>query len=270
MYSNLRKEVNNTLEIKLRNQHRGISFIVNMVLTVLIFLNTMAIILHSIPKFRKSYDEYFLDFEVFSVIIFSFEYVLRVWSVVEQPGHHHPVFGRLKYIFSAWGLIDLLAIFPFYFSLFATDLSFVRILRLLRMLRLFRLSKYFHALRVIQNVFISKKEELLLSMSYIIFLLFISSSIMYYLEHDLQPKVFSSIPASLWWGVNAMTTVGYGDMLPKTVLGKILSGFISILGVSIFALPTGILVSGFAEHLDSHKNLKCSHCGESFHAHKKH
>lgn len=270
MYQNLRKEVNNTLQIKLRNQHRGISFIVNVVLTALIFLNTLAIILHSVPKFRKNYDEFFLDFEVFSVIIFSFEYVLRVWSVVEQPGHNHPIKGRLKFIFSTWGIIDLLAIMPFYFSLFATDFGFVRILRLLRMLRLFRLSRYFHALIVIQNVFKSKKEELLLSFSYIIFLLFISSSVMYYLEHDIQPKAFSSIPAALWWGVNAMTTVGYGDILPKTMMGKILSGFISILGVSIFALPTGILASGFAEHLGSQKNIKCPHCGESFHLHKKH
>lgn len=141
---------------------------------------------------------------------------------------------------------------PFYISLFNVDLGFVRVLRLLRMLRLFRLSKYFHALKVINGVLRSKKEELLLCFVFIIFLLFITSSIMYFLEHEAQPKVFSSIPAALWWGVNTMTTVGYGDVIPATILGKILSGIFSILGVAIFALPTGILASAFAEHWEKH------------------
>ena len=259
---NIRKQVNATLQIKFQKDKTGINFIANISLTLLIFLNTLAIVLHSIPELRKDYNKFFLDFEVFSVVIFTLEYILRVWSIVEQPGYHHPLQGRLKYMFSTWGIIDFLAIFPFYFSFFNTDLSFVRVLRLLRIIRLFRISRYFHAIRVIQHVFVAKKEELLLSMTFIVFLLFISSSLMYYIEHPVQPKVFSSIPAALWWGVNGMTTVGYGDMIPITSFGKILSGFVSILGVSSFALPTGILASGFAEHLGSQKGIKCPHCGE--------
>ncbi len=257
-----RKRVNDTLQIKLQKHHNSFSLLVNVFLSALIFLNTIAIILHSIPKLRHTYEQIFTDFEVFSVVVFAIEYILRVWSVVEQHDYKHPLKGRIKYMFSAWGIIDFLAIFPFFISLFTTDLSFLRILRLLRIIRLFRLSKYFHALRVILNVLIAKKEELLLSMSFIFFLLFISSSTMYYIEHELQPQVFSSIPVSLWWGVNNMTTVGYGDMMPITAVGKIISGLVSILGVASFALPTGILASGFAEHLDSQKGIKCPHCGE--------
>ncbi|MES2797490.1 MAG: ion transporter [Bacteroidota bacterium] len=262
-----RKKVNDALRIKIQKEVHGLSFVVNISLSVLIFLNTIAIILHTVPSLKQRYDQWFLDFEVFSVIIFTLEYMLRIWSIVEQNDYEHPIKGRLKYIFSAWGIIDFLAIFPFYFSLFSTDLGFVRVLRVLRILRLFRVSKYFHALRVIQNVFLSKKEELILSLAYILFLLFIASSLMYFLEHEVQPKVFTSIPASIWWGVNAMTTVGYGDMLPSTGFGKVLSGFVSILGISSFALPTSILASGFAEHLAAQKGIKCPHCGETMHLH---
>jgi voltage-gated potassium channel len=272
----LRKQVNEILEIKFRKV-RGFGFYVNISLSLLIFLNTVAIILHTVPELAKSYGNFFLEFEVFSVTIFTVEYLLRVWSCVERPEYKHPLIGRLKFIFSAWGLIDLLAIFPFFYSYFATDLGFVRILRILRILRLFRVSRYFHALHVIQNVMRAKKEELLLSVSFIIFLLLISSSLVFYVEQSAQPDVFSSIPNSLWWGVNAMTTVGYGDMHPITPFGKVLGGLVAILGVSIFALPTGILASGFAEQIRGKRTVNdkvvCPHCGETYYlseAHVKH
>lgn len=269
----LRKKIHEILEIKFQRK-RGISFVVNIALSVLIFLNTVAIIVHTVPSIGRRFDRFFLDFEVFSVAVFSVEYLLRVWSSVEKAEFRHPFWGRVKFIFSVWGLIDLLAIFPFYFSLFSTDLGFIRILRLLRILRLFRVSRYFHALRVIQNVVKAKKEELLLSMSFIIFLLLISSSLVFYIEHDAQPQAFSSIPESLWWGVNAMTTVGYGDMHPITPLGKVFGGIMAILGVSIFALPTGILASGFAEQIrgtrhDSQK-VHCPHCDKNFYLADRH
>ncbi len=273
MEKTLRQKVNEVLEIKIRRK-RGISFVVNIALSILIFLNTLAIILHTVPSIGILYDQFFLDFEVFSVIIFTIEYILRVWSAVERPEYSHPFYGRIKFIFSAWGLVDLLAIFPFYYSYLRTDLGFVRILRLLRILRLFRVSRYFHALRVIQNVVKAKKEELLLSMSFIIFLLLISSSLVFYIEHDAQPTVFASIPDSLWWGVNAMTTVGYGDMHPITPFGKVLGGLMAILGVSIFALPTGIIASGFAEQIRGNRTdsgkVVCPHCGETYYLAERH
>ena len=267
--NSFRKQVHDTLEISLRRKS-GIGFFVNIFLTVVIFLNTLAIIFHTVPGIRSNYDQFFLDFEVFSVIIFTIEYLLRLWSCVENEAYKHPISGRLRFIFSAWGLIDLFAILPFFLSFFLTDLAFVRILRLLRMLRLFRVSKYFHALRVIQKVLKEKQEELVLSMVFVIFMLIISSSLVYYVEHEAQPYAFTSIPESMWWGVNTMTTVGYGDLHPITPWGKLLGGIIAILGVALFALPTGILASGFAELIRGQgekRKIKCPHCGEEFHEH---
>jgi voltage-gated potassium channel len=249
----VRNQAYNILQIRNKHEVSKLKKIVNLGLGMLILLNTIAIILHTVPSLRQRYDQLFTDFEVFSVVVFSIEYIMRLWSIVEQHDHQHPIKGRLKFLFSSWGIIDLLAILPFYFSLFNIDLGFIRVLRLLRMLRLFRFSKYFHALRLIQDVLRSKKEELLLCMVFIVFLLFITSSLMYFLEHEAQPVLFASIPDALWWGVNNMTTVGYGDVVPITSWGKILSGLFSIMGVAIFALPTGILASAFSEHWERHK-----------------
>ncbi|CAH0995674.1 hypothetical protein EMA8858_01799 [Emticicia aquatica] len=264
----LRKHVHNILEI---TWHRkpGLGFWVNIILTAIISLNALAIILDTVPSLQKKYHDIILDFEVFSVVIFTIEYCLRLWSCVEESAHSHPIKGRLKFIFSIWGLVDLLSILPFYVSIFLTDLGFIRILRLLRMLRLFRVSKYFHALRVIQNVIKEKREELVLSFVFIFFILIISSSTVYYVEHEAQPEKFTSIPEAMWWGVNAMTTVGYGDLRPITSVGKILGGIIAILGVALFALPTGILASGFAEQIRGNKQkIRCPHCGQEFnHSH---
>lgn len=262
----VRSHINDILEIKFTHK-LGISFYVNIGLSLLIFLNTLAIIFHTLPNLKAEYDHFFLDFEVFSVAIFTVEYLLRVWSCVERKEYRHPFWGRLKYVFSVWGLVDFFAIFPFYASLLAIDLGFIRILRLLRIVRLFRVSKYFHALRVIQAVIRDKKEELLLSFSFILFLLLTLSSLVFYIENSAQPTVFKSIPDALWWGVNAMTTVGYGDMHPITPVGKILGGLMAVVGVAIFALPTGILASGFAEHIRVDKTkrmITCPHCQGKF------
>ncbi|WP_064198466.1 MULTISPECIES: ion transporter [Emticicia] len=261
----LRKNIHNILEI---TWHRklGLSFWVNIFLTIIISLNAIAIILDTVPSIHNNYHQILLDFEVFSVIVFTIEYILRLWSCVENPAFSHPVKGRLKFILSAWGLVDLLSIAPFYVSIFITDLGFIRILRLLRMLRLFRVSKYFHALRVIQKVMKEKQEELVLSFVFIVFVLIISSSTLYYFEHEVQPQKFSSIPESMWWGVNAMTTVGDADFRPITPMGKLIGGLIAILGVALFALPTGILASGFAEQMRGNRQkIKCPHCGSEFH-----
>jgi voltage-gated potassium channel len=203
---------------------------------------------------------------LFSVLFFTVEYGLRVWVCVETDRYRHWFWGRLRYVVSTSSIIDLLAIFPFYFSLFATDLAVVRILRLFRMLRLFRFSRYSHAFRVIQRAVADRKEELVLSMVFVSFMLLIVSSVMYYVEHPAQPDVFSSIPATMWWAVSAMTTVGYGDMHPVTPLGKFLGGLAAIMGILLFALPTGILTSGFLEQLRTARGAdrvrRCPHCGK--------
>lgn len=255
-------------------EKKGLSFIINISLSVLIFLNTIAIILNTIPSLSSTYHHIFWDFEVFSVVIFSIEYLLRLWSSVESRFYTHKFWGRLKFLFSFWGIVDLLAIAPFFLSAFVTDFGVIRMLRLLRILRLFRMSKYFHAFRIIKNVLTSKREELILAFSFIIFLILFSSSLMYFLEHPVQPQNFSSIPAALWWGVNTMTTVGYGDIYPITLPGKILGSLVAISGISLFALPAGIIASGFNEHIRGYKNeqgkVKCPYCQAEYFLAEKH
>ena len=237
----------------------------NAVLITIITLNAIAIILHTVESYNQRYERLFIDFEVFSVMFFTIEYGFRVWVAVENETYRHPVWGRLRYMLSTSAIIDLLAIFPFYFTLFATDLAIVRILRLFRIFRLFRISRYSHAVRLIQHVVADRKEEIVLSVVFILFMLIIVSSVMFYVEHPAQPKTFSSIPATMWWGVNAMATVGYGDIHPITPLGKLLGGMTAMMGIMAFALPTGILTSGFLEHLRNQKTptrKQCPHCGK--------
>lgn len=260
----LRKSLYRILETS-SGKRRGVSLVFNVLLIVIITLNAIAIVLHTVPEYNQRFSRLFYDFELFSVCFFTVEYILRVWVCVEKEAYHHWFWGRLRYIVSASALIDFLAIFPFYFTLFATDLAIIRILRLFRIFRLFRISRYSHAFRLIQNVVTEKKEELVLSMMLVIFMLIIISSVMYYVEHAAQPDQFSSIPATMWWGVTAMTTVGYGDIHPITPLGKLLGGIAAIMGIGLFALPTGILVAGFNEHIRIQKKPgknRCPHCGE--------
>jgi voltage-gated potassium channel len=258
----MRRTLYRILETSAGNR-RGVSLVFNIVLISIITLNAIAIVLHTVPAYNRNYERLFYDFELFSVIFFTVEYGLRVWVCVENERYSHWFWGRVRYVLSASALIDLLAIAPFYITLFATDLAIVRILRLFRIFRLFRVSKYSHAYRMILQVVREKKEELVLSVVMVGFMLIILSSLMYYVEHPAQPTIFSSIPATMWWGINAMATVGYGDIHPITPLGKLLAGLSAVVGIALFALPTGILVSGFTEHIRYQKTGRtCPHCGK--------
>ena len=261
-----RQKTHYTLEFSASGR-RGLSLYINLFLVGIIVLNSLAIVLHTIPSLNRNrfYERLFFDFELFSAFVFSIEYGLRVWSCVEDHRYHDGWRGRLRYVFSFWALVDLLAILPFYLTFFGADLAIVRMLRVFRLFRLFRISRYSHALKIIQNVFKETREELLLSFSFIVFALVIASSVMYFLEHNAQPAKFSSIPAALWWGVITMTTTGYGDIYPITTWGRIFGGCFSILGVLLFALPTGIITSGFIDQIrrtKTKKSPRCPHCGE--------
>jgi len=235
------------------------SFIISLIL-----LNVVAVILETVDSISLAYGPLFKNFEIFSVYFFTIEYALRVWTCTYIAKYKHPVTGRLRYIFSFGSLIDLLAIVPFYlpFSAFY-DFRFIRILRLIRFLRVFKIGRYLNATKIISNVFKTKKEELVLCLLITLTLIVIASSLMYFVEHDAQPDKFSSIPESMWWSVTTLTTVGYGDVYPVTGLGRILTACISILGIGIFALPAGILASGFSAEFQKLKKGKntCPHCG---------
>lgn len=240
--------------------------IVNGFIITLITLNVIAVILETVQSINERYHEFFRIFDLVSVIIFTIEYVLRVWSSNHDPRYGHSVFGRLKYMLSTDALIDLLAILPFYVHVaVGLDLRVLRILRLLRFLRLFRLTAYMKSAKIVKNVFVKRKNDLKLSLILIIFLIIIASSLLYFAEHDTQPKVFSSIPACIWWAVVTVTSVGYGDMVPVTLLGKVLTGIITLSGLAIFALPAGIITAGFLEEMRRTRvkpGHHCPHCGK--------
>jgi voltage-gated potassium channel len=163
-------------------------------------------------------------------------------------------------------LIDLIAILPFYLPmLLPIDLRFMRAIRLVRLLRVFKLSRYSNAFSTLYNVLRAKKEDLFITAFLVSVLLVVASSLMYFIENKGQPEVFSSIPASLWWGVATLSTVGYGDAYPVTVLGKFLGAIIALLGIGMFALPAGILGSGFVEEIQKKKASSkiCPHCGKA-------
>lgn len=248
--------------------------IVNGFIILLILLNVIVVILETVQPLHERYIDFFHYFDLTSVIIFTVEYVLRVWSCDHDPRYQHSVYGRIRYMLSVEGLIDLLAILPFYVHVVVgLDLRVLRILRLLRFLRLFRLTAYMKSAKMIRNVFVKRASELKLSVVLILFLVIIASSIMYFAEHLAQPTVFSSIPATLWWAFVTLTSVGYGDMVPITLIGKIMTAVLMLCGVAIFALPAGIITAGFLEEIQrakEKKTIKCPHCGNTFHTDQVH
>ena len=241
--------------------------ILNGFIIVLIILNVAAVILETVQSLHDRYFKFFHVFDMISVYIFTVEYLLRVWSSNHDSRYQHSFQGRLKYMLSTDALIDIIAILPFYIHVIVgLDLRVLRILRLLRFFRLFRLTAYMKSAKMVKNVFKSRANELKLSFVLIFFMIIIASCLLYFAEHQAQPTVFSSIPATIWWAVVTVTSIGYGDMVPVTILGKTLSGLISISGLAIFALPAGIITAGFLEEINKIKKRKvhvCPHCGMS-------
>ncbi len=230
----------------------------------LIFLNVIAVIVGSIKSVQDRFESLLYGFELFSVLVFTIEYILRLWSCTMDPRFSHPISGRIRFMFHAMTIIDLLAILPFYLPFLGVDMRVLRILRLLRILRIAKVGRYYSSLTLIKQVFQSKKEELILSSTMMALLIVVSSSVLYYCENDAQPETFSSIPATMWWAVATLTTVGYGDLYPVTLLGKFFASIIAILGIGMFALPTGILGAGFVEAVQKSKapRTTCPHCGK--------
>lgn len=272
MYHRLKKHVHVLLHPT--QGHSRWDKIINVFLIVLILLNLIAVILETEKQIYEANKTFFHFFDLVSVIIFSIEYFLRVWSCTHEEKYHHWFWGRLKYMVSWEGLIDLAAIMPYYlYSIDVLDLRALRLLRLLRLLRIFRLTSYMKSTRIIANVFRSKIQELLISLVLTVGLIIISACLVYFAEHIAQPDVFTSIPKTLYWSVITLTTVGYGDMYPITAFGRLLTGIILLIGVAFFALPAGIITSGFLEEMRTHRKhqiLKCPHCGEPIEHHEEH
>ncbi|MBQ9501236.1 MAG: ion transporter [Lentisphaeria bacterium] len=214
------------------------------------------------------------ELEKAAIIVFSAEYLLRIWTANMLYPELSPARARLKYILSGMAIIDLVAILPFYLPmLLPVNLVGIRAIRLVRLLRVFKLNRYSEALVSIGEVFKKKYREILVSMFFVFILLVVASLLIYYAEHDAQPDKFPNAFSGLWWAVATLTTVGYGDIYPVTAIGRLLGAVIAVMGIGMVAVPTSILSSGFMELLsqksgdpgdgeEKEKPSYCPHCGK--------
>lgn len=222
----------------------------------LILLNVCLVLIDtfSVPMWAKTL---FRKVEVFSVVVFTIEYLIRIWTADLLFPELTSIRAHFKYIFSFMALIDLFAILPFYLPfLVPIDLRVLRVLRIVRLLRIFKFNRYTTSLTQIANVFRRKAGQLFSSMFVVILLMIIASVIMYNIENPAQPETFDNALSGLWWAIATLTTVGYGDIYPITALGKVLSAIIAVLGIGLVAVPTGIISAGFMEAVEGDTNKK--------------
>lgn len=225
-----------------------VSQLVDRFMVGLIVANVVAVILETIPSVAANYGPLFHAFELISIVVFSVEYVVRLWVCVERSHNasSSALKERLTYLVSPLALVDLVAILPFFLSFLGADLRFLRLLRLFRLLKLVR---YSPALVTLGRVLRNERRALFAAGVVIVSLVVLSGSVMYYLERGAQPDDFGHIPQAMWWAISTLTTVGYGDVVPITDAGRLFGGFVMLFGLGMYALPIGIIATGFANEI---------------------
>lgn len=265
MNSNIKKKIYNIIRDDTEKSTLGNIF--DAAIIILIIVNIIMVIAETfnLPAAIKSIFYYI---EIVSIVVFTIEYLLRVYTSDLLYSDVSPIKARIKYIFSFMALIDLLAIIPFYLPfIIPIDLRILRVLRMFRLLRVLKVNRYTDALTSIVKVFKRKKSQLLSAIFVVLVLMVISSVVMYNIESEAQPEVFNNAFSALWWSVATFTTVGYGDIYPITAAGKFLSAVIAFLGIALVAVPTGIITAGFTEQINEDKAQAedkkeyCPYCG---------
>lgn len=236
-----------------------------------IVISVLAAMLRTMSGVVDDYRILLRAVEVFCLVIFTDEYIFRLWSCTADERYKRPVLGRLKFMITPLAVVDLVAFLPFYLILFFPSTQFAGATFIFRLLRIFKMFRYSESLRMFAAVFVRKRNQLAATFSVTLVLLVFSSSLMYFAERSAQPEAFPSIPATLWWGAVTLTTVGYGDVYPITPLGQFFGAFTALLGIGLVALPSGILASGFVEGFGNQddggkeERLLCPHCGRDVH-----
>ena len=218
-------------------------------MVMLILANLIVYTLETVPAMVAEYGPYMLLFEIVSIAIFTVEYAVRLWVCVEHPPLHHLSAWRVRFRWAVTPamIIDFLAIAPFFLGmLFSVDL---RILRVFRLLRFLKLARYSPALSTLGRVMVSEGRAILGALIIMMGLLVCASAVIYALERHVQPEAFGTIPDAMWWALATLTTVGYGDVVPITPVGRIFGGLVMLFGLGMFALPIAILSNGFAREI---------------------
>jgi voltage-gated potassium channel len=213
---------------------------------------------------------FFKVLEIVILVIFSIEYILRLWTADLLHPERKPFVARLKYAFSFYLIIDFMAIASFYLSfIFPININILRIFRILRILKLLRAKHYSVDIHHVGTVLGRKASQLIVSILIIFIMMIISSMLLYTVENNAQPDVFGDAVSGLWWAITTMSTIGFGDIYPVTPLGKVINSIFSLLNIGLLAIPTGIISSGFIENRHesrSYKHIKkhfCPHCGKN-------
>ena len=216
-----------------------------------IFLNifiSIVIMFLQTEKSLNAYTNIFYVINFINIIIFTIEYILRVYSIGFDSKER-----RIKYMLKPMMIIDLIAILPFYLSVFNLDFGFLRALRVLRIFKLFRLTKFAEFDGLVVSIIKEKKEEFIFIAITLVVLLITITPLVYYFEKNAQPEVFTSMGTTMWWTIITFTTVGYGDMYPITLMGRITTTFVSFLGIAFYAIPGSIFTSALLEKINIKK-----------------
>ena len=223
--------------------------LVEFFLLVVIIGSVAATALETVQSLTSQYASLFTAVELVAVGVLTVEYLLRWWVAPEEDplGAVHAWRPRVRYAVSAFGLIDLLAVAPFYLNLVVP--IHADLLNVLQLLRLLKVARYASGLPLFVAVIRAESRPLLAALLVMAVLLVVESGIMYMIEREAQPDVFASIPHTMWWAIVTMATVGYGDIAPITPLGKAFGGMVMIAGIAMFAVPAGILATGFAAEI---------------------
>lgn len=240
----------------------------NIFSSTLIIISILLIILESFREIKSELIELIYGVETLVVIFFTIEYVIRlITSRYLYPKHKFA--APFLFFISFMGIIDLLSILPFYLPLFiTTNLTFLRVLRLFRLMRIFKLIRYSDSVLTLGKAVSRIKTELISTLFITSIILLFSANLMYIVENKAQPDAFKNMGEALWWAVATLTTVGYGDIYPITMLGKFISGIMALIGIGIVAIPTGLLSSAFVSEIEEKKKIKngekkCPHCDKS-------
>lgn len=230
----------------------------NYFLAALIIANAISVTLETLPGISGTFARALWLFEGISTGIFVVEYLARVWTCVEQQRLSNPIAGRLRFMRQPLSMLDLVAIATWWTP---WDLRFLRVVRLVRLLKIFHLYEFEAALERLSVALSRRKELLLVAVVLMAVFVYLAASLLYQIEHTRQPDVFSSVPATFWWATVTFNTIGYGDMVPLTPLGRLFAGLVSVFGIGVFALPTAIVIAAIIESSATGSPYVCEACG---------